>query len=976
MKLKKSFVVAAIFVMIITGAVLFASPSTFTKIVESFRSPGNEPVVVEMAHPAPTVSYVDSFHFLEPLAPRAGDPAKFDPSLLTYLQVGVCEVTAVDCIPVKTFTAQGSMSERIRTERGGGWTYYIVNWDTQRVNLGDKTYRIEVNAAGIPLGSVDLTPDVYRTFGRTWPIKFLIERDPELHIRILSATGNTIWDVADILRSDFGICDDELSQLLLSTYPNATPVQVEMVVRNVCQDVTLAPNTKIADNVTRAALGSFDVNSGRMVFLLETPLLKNLRTSDVLVGKPSSAAPFGYLRKVTSIRKDRGIYYVDTLQASLTEAIYKGKLDASGEMLPEDELPAEPSAANSVRMFSKTEPGAAQLSDSLTSGCSESSGSTGYNFECSVDETFDINRGVGEFEGTGHVRVAGKVYFNAGYDVGVGIELCARVPPVCMDRFEARLRVKQKSELHIDGTLDARLFKEIVVARKIFDPITFWIGPVPVVIFPVANLVVGARGDAHVAFDFDATAESNFAIGAKWTDQSDGGQGWEDVSEAIVNGTADGSLEGSLDLRTYYKGNAKLLLYGVAGPSFGGALGGRARFQIPAPAGQPVWSIYGRVDGDIAFEVSIIDVISLTRFSLEEFRVQEIELKRSPNFVPRCTAREFPVNINISATVRLGPTSQGGSGYFDCTDPEGDAINYSFVSNYPTSDTIFQSTNSVRFGLPIDAVHTITVQATDANGGAAPPFTLAFFVVNPPPEVFVKKATDTVPVGVQYFVNALAYDPDRGEYLDCIRESPTGQQTRFDFFVNAPNTVRKIGDGFNCSAEVIFHQTGPQQIKVVAIDYLGATGESFVNVNVTAAPSNSAPVIDVSSISFQAIATRNFQLRAGATIYTCLTGQICSIPNGADVAGGINSYPARYQLPFYMSLSASDADGTTPTTTWYCSDSFDNVSLATHVGGSVFSCSAFGPARNVFIGATVSDGVTTVFSEIRTYRMMPLSNPN
>ena len=73
------------------------------------------------------------------------------------------------------------------------------------------------------------------------------------------------------------------------------------------------------------------------------------------------------------------------------------------------------------------------------------------------------------------------------------------------------------------------------------------------------NLIVGARGDAHVSFNFDARAEGSFAIGAKWTDD---GQEWRNVSDDLsLFGDADANLEGSMELRGYYKGSAKLLLY-------------------------------------------------------------------------------------------------------------------------------------------------------------------------------------------------------------------------------------------------------------------------------------------------------------------------------------------------------------------------------------------------------------------------------
>jgi hypothetical protein len=948
--------------------------------IDAMERVGPDPILIQSFNSGlPTMlrssfGTAGEFRFITPIAPNPHDQAAdFDATLLPYLTVKVCKVSGTGCSLEKIFTSTTS-PDRLRIENKQG-SFFIANWTTGAGFDSTPTYRISVDVPGETLGSIDLPPSAYRQWGRTWPIKFIVEKDPALRVRMLAAAGYTIWDVADNLRSTLGICGEQLRELLQSMYPNAKDVQVQQVVKSVCQTVTLPATTKIADDATRNALVSFSMATGRLIFANETTLLRNLKPNDILVSKPNVAAPYGYLRKVISIQKVKGIYTLETTQASLTDTIIEGTLDAGGDLLPSDEIPeAQLSSFAALRMADASADAEYSSTKAETSGCFDTSGSTGYHFDCSVDETFDFEKGEGEFTGTGQVRVSGRVLFNAGYDVGVGVEFCARVPvPACVDRFEARLRVQQRSELHVEGTLDATLQKEIVVARKIFKPITLWIGPVPVVIFPVANIIVGARGDAHVSFSFDAWTEGSFAIGAKWADD---GKGWRNVSEDLsLSGDADVDLSGEMELREYYKGSAKLLLYGVVGPTFEGSLGGRAHFKIP---GNPVWSLHGRIDGELAFEVSIIDVIKLGRFDLEDFLVGEIELDRSENFAPTCApTRGSPINVNVNAEIRLGPTStQQGSGYFDCTDPEGDAIDYEFKSNYPATDVIFEDPNIARLGLPISAIHTITVQATDSNGKAAPPLVLTFFVINPPPEVEVTTAVGTVPVGVQYFVNTLVYDPDEGAYLDCIRESPEGDQVRVDFFVDEPNTVRKIGDGFNCSAEIIFHRTGSQRIRVVAIDYLGASGTKFIDVNVTAAPPNAPPVIDVNSISYQAVASRSFQIRAGATRYTCLAGQICPVPNGADVAGGPASYQTLYEQPFHVSLAATDADGPAPTVTWFCRDIFNAVTIATSEGGGVYSCGTFGPARAVFIGATVSDGTTTVYSEIRTYRMTPLINPN
>ena len=56
---------------------------------------------------------------------------------------------------------------------------------------------------------------MYSSFGRTWPIKFMIEKDPKLRILASASAGKNLWQVADDLRTELGICGDPLKQLLL-----------------------------------------------------------------------------------------------------------------------------------------------------------------------------------------------------------------------------------------------------------------------------------------------------------------------------------------------------------------------------------------------------------------------------------------------------------------------------------------------------------------------------------------------------------------------------------------------------------------------------------------------------------------------------------------------------------------------------------------------------------------------------------------
>src|SRR5262245_128 len=107
MKNNKQFIIAIAILACLTAYAVITSRSARAQFVEGSQSEDT------------STSNVSSFHFLEPIAPRSGDPTKFDPTYLKYLSVNICEISAAGCTTVKTFTAQGSNSEQLRIETSG-----------------------------------------------------------------------------------------------------------------------------------------------------------------------------------------------------------------------------------------------------------------------------------------------------------------------------------------------------------------------------------------------------------------------------------------------------------------------------------------------------------------------------------------------------------------------------------------------------------------------------------------------------------------------------------------------------------------------------------------------------------------------------------------------------------------------------------------------------------------------------------------
>ena len=887
-------------------------------------------------------------HFLEPLARASGDPAQFDGSLLADLVVSICRLEASGCTPLKTITSASSSAERLRIETGSMGSYYLANWDTSKVKLPPYSYRVSVSIAGLTLGSIDVAQSLYKSFGRTWPIKFRVDRDPAIHVRLLRADDKSASQIADVLRREFGLGPDEVAALLAGDIDPFTDEEIDLAIRGVFQNAVIPSTTKVADDATRNALTAFDPTTGRMSFSAATAVLNGLKVQDVLVGEPSAAAPNGYLRTITAIsRPKKGPIVVETRQATVNEAIRDGTLDAAAELQPDDldHVEAVPGVvareqgaqgSSAVAQF-----GALDIGD-------------GYNFHESIDVTIDGAATGPGVTGSGTIHIQGDVSFNAGYNVGFGVEDCFdQLPPVCVDRFEAHLGMDAATNIKVTGKFDGHMEKEYVLSTHYFKPIVFFIGPIPVVLVPIVHAIAGATGDAHLEFTFEAHVSSRLELGAKWTDPGDGGKGWEDLNNDMTpSGTGDGDLAASMELRAYAKADAKLLLYGVAGPGLAGRLGVGADVQFPR---NPLWKVFGHARGEINFAVDLGGILKLAEHvqDLPEFR---FDLAESENQAPECGARTDPIPVALGEEIYLGPRSDGSfQGYFDCNDPEGEEVRYSATEGSTPVSLAHAKWDEA-------GTHVVTVTATDESG-VTKTFTLTVDVINTPPLLSLGAATTTVPASVQYFVTASAYDVEDDDFLPC---------NNLDWTATG-GTVTEGLDNRTCTAVIVFDQVGTQTVKVVATDNQGKSTEKTLTVTVTTAPANPAPRIELGS--FEVFATTGPKTNcdtlgdAGCEPhYNCPTGFFCRVPDGALL---YNQAVGDFHGPLTLSINASDPNGDALTVRWFCTAGLTAYGV-TDNGDGTFSCDPYTESYStpIVIHAEISDGLTTVRSETRTLYML------
>lgn len=560
--------------------------------------------------------------------------------------------------------------------------------------------------------------------------------------------------------------------------------------------------TKVADPATREALIEYDADSGIMRFSARTQKLVELKPDDVLVSEPSAAAPYGYLRKVKAMRQEGDVIVLETAQASLTDAIHQGSLEFERELKPDDLL--EPRTF--VEGLSITPAADARA---------------GFNFVANFDETIlDINEG----GVSSKVRVNGYLAFNVSAHLGLDIGGRVLPPDIYVQRFEASAGIAQKADLRISGEANAKFTKDVKVAEIPFATFCVPIAFVPVCFVPTIYMFVGASGEVNLRFDYQVVQTFDARVGAKYVRK----RGWENIGHGPafdISLVRQPSVNAQLKASGYTRAEIGLMLYGLAGPTFGAKLGVELDAAIPR---DPLWTLSGFLE---AYYGLVIDLPILGRIADHRatiFKISE-EFTRSPNSPPVIVIKEPNMRTDLGNNVTFhssgSATCRSFSGAFCVYDLEDGTPEFTVTSDRdgPLSKWSHTFTTS--------GVRTITVRATDRRGATASA-SFRLDVVNTPPTAYGSADSDTVPATVALFINANATDPN--SKLDC---------SALRWSVTAPDTIENlVYNNELCYGKAVFHVLGQRHVTLTAVDPEGAVSRPRTfDVYVTPAPPVPAP---------------------------------------------------------------------------------------------------------------------------------------
>ncbi len=587
--------------------------------------------------------------------------------------------------------------------------------------------------------------------------------------------------------------------LLLTACPQNNPPAVE-------RETIIPATTKVPDQTTRDAQTLYDPSTGIMRFAQTTAVLDNLKTGDVFVSEPSAAAPFGYLRKVNKISKEGNEVVLETSQAALGDAISQGTIIAEATLQPaqlKSLTPLGNSLCSENKSLTQT-PKDSKLSPQLEKTAT-------FGFHCQVDEQVEVTAANNEAgaDATASARLTGSLDFNVGYRLFVDINL------VGTDTAEAKLFFNEKLSVAYNAKITGKIKKEVEVANITFEPITFTLVIIPIVLVPKAKLMIGIDGNAYITVDYTFNQNASYELGAHW----DSKDGFKKINKTEFNMSYEGpnfNAEGNIS--AYAKASLQLLLYDAGGIEVSSSVGARLAVQ----AGDPLWVLYGFIKGDVAF---VIDTFFLNeRYDTELFSIEK-ELSSGKPLPPVITVLNSNPSVDLNFETDLGQ-------FFKIADQVG--TTYDLRSD---KDGVISSLNNganpiSKFTFLTDGVRTLTINARNFSGKTAQAFFTVNVVNTPPDQPELSTTNLSVGQGDEFDLNLKRLPNDRNSgQLKC----------------SAVRWVVSGGDSLNsstgCSATAVFAEQGTRTVKAIVTDPQSLATESSFSISVSPEPAVKSPRI-------------------------------------------------------------------------------------------------------------------------------------
>jgi len=311
---------------------------------------------------------------------------------------------------------------------------------------------------------------------------------------------------------------------------------------------------------------------------------QSLSPGSVLAIGSTPAAPNGLLRKVVSVSQSGSQVNVQTTQATLVDAFQQANFASSIALTPQNTSKLTP-ALRGVTMHWISRKEIASRSISAPS-CNSDSSLLVEMFNTPIMQ-----------DGNGSITVSGEI------DVCPSLEFdwnLSAFPPR-LNSLLATTTLGEAVHVNITGTYHSSFKKEVDVATVTSEPVTVFVGPVPIVLTPTVTFFIGVSGEANAGFSIGATQTASVTGGFSYANGhlTNVSNSTSDFSEDPVG------LDANLSAKAYAGLAIDLNIDGVLSPDFSPD----AYLQLDVNLfNNPWWKLSAGLEGSASLKVGIFGV--------------------------------------------------------------------------------------------------------------------------------------------------------------------------------------------------------------------------------------------------------------------------------------------------------------------------------------------------------------------------------